>query len=352
MKRRIFAIILALSLALAAAAPVFAMSDATYSSDATLTNFINRFNNVVIKSGVTLTMKDFKPDPQGLEIYGSLTLEEGAKIVGNGQIIFARNALCSGLDMYYIVRGKEVKLNGTLADLVALFPQADYKPTFAYNGSTGHWYLYGNTFDADPFNPDAGGGSDRAEDNANRLKELGLFRGSDIGFELDRQPTRIEALVMLIRLLGKEAEAKAGTWTQPFTDIPAGHWAEKEIGYAYEHGLTAGIGGGLFGVTGADNRPMYASAQMFSTFCLRALGYSDDTQGGTDFTYAAATAAAEEHGLLSGEGDVTNFNRGVCVNMMEAALRQSMKNGDLLWHKLSGEGVFPAADYERLFVNR
>lgn len=40
------------------------------------------------------------------------------------------------------------------------------------------------------------------------LKTLGLFKGvSDTDFALDRAPTRIEAIVMLIRTLGKEEEA-------------------------------------------------------------------------------------------------------------------------------------------------
>jgi len=46
--------------------------------------------------------------------------------------------------------------------------------------------------------------TDLAED----LKELGLFKGvSDTDFALNRAPTRTEALVMLIRVLGKENEA-------------------------------------------------------------------------------------------------------------------------------------------------
>lgn len=39
---------------------------------------------------------------------------------------------------------------------------------------------------------------------ADALKDLGLFSGSDKGYELDRAPTRLEAGVMLVRLLGAE----------------------------------------------------------------------------------------------------------------------------------------------------
>ena len=45
------------------------------------------------------------------------------------------------------------------------------------------------------------------EEAAQYLKDLGLFKGvTDTDFDLKRAPTRLEALVMLIRLLGKEQD--------------------------------------------------------------------------------------------------------------------------------------------------
>ena len=56
------------------------------------------------------------------------------------------------------------------------------------------------------------------------LKELGLFQGaSETDFDLERAPTRVEAVVMLIRVLGREQEALSGSWTHPFADVP--EWA-------------------------------------------------------------------------------------------------------------------------------
>jgi hypothetical protein len=40
------------------------------------------------------------------------------------------------------------------------------------------------------------------------LKQLNLFQGTDSGFQLERAPSREEALVMFIRLLGEEGAAK------------------------------------------------------------------------------------------------------------------------------------------------
>ena len=59
------------------------------------------------------------------------------------------------------------------------------------------------------------------EELATDLKALGLFKGvSDTNFDLNREPTRVEALVMLIRILGKESEALSNNYRHPFTDVP------------------------------------------------------------------------------------------------------------------------------------
>ena len=81
---------------------------------------------------------------------------------------------------------------------------------------------------------------------ATDLKSLSLFKGvSDTDFDLDRAPTRTEAVVMLIRVLGKEAEALNGSWSHPFTDVSP--WADKYVGYAYEKGLAKGVSETQFG---------------------------------------------------------------------------------------------------------
>ncbi|NLV86083.1 MAG: hypothetical protein GX025_02515, partial [Clostridiales bacterium] len=58
-----------------------------------------------------------------------------------------------------------------------------------------------------------------SETKAAALKSLGLFQGvSDSDFALERTPTRTEALVMFIRLMGKEADALVGYYRHPFND--------------------------------------------------------------------------------------------------------------------------------------
>ena len=93
---------------------------------------------------------------------------------------------------------------------------------------------------------DEGGNIIRLEDancdpqaQAEMLQKLGLFMGTDNGFELDRAMTRAEAAAMLCRFLGGTAEAETGSWEHPFRDVPA--WADHAVGWLYQNKLTYGI---------------------------------------------------------------------------------------------------------------
>jgi len=101
----------------------------------------------------------------------------------------------------------------------------------------------------------------------------GLFSGSAGSFDLDSPLTRAQGVVMTLRLLGKEAEAKAGTADIAFSDVP--DWAKPYVAYAVQNGIASGLSADKFG---ADD-PM--SAAQFIAFTLRALGYKD----GEDFTW-------------------------------------------------------------------
>lgn len=157
--------------------------------------------------------------------------------------------------------------------------------------------------------------ADTAETQADALKVLGLFQGSDKGYELDRTPTRLEALIMLIRLSGKETEAiyPWEPYETPFTDIPTWEGAAEYIGYAYVNGLTDGVTETTF----APNEP--ANAQTFITYTLRALGYDSQTAWEQWETLAA------EAGLLVEGVDLNNFKRGDAVLISAAALNARVK---------------------------
>jgi len=180
----------------------------------------------------------------------------------------------------------------------------------------------------------------RETELAEDLKALGLFRGvSDTDFALSRAPTRAEALVMLVRILGKENEALSRGGKHPFLDVPS--WADKYVGYAYESKLTNGVSATKFG---SDRE---ASASMYITFVLRALGYSD--QNG-DFTWDNPFALARDVGILGGNPDVLKFLRGDVVLISYAALEAEVKGtGKTLAEKLIDAKVFTKAQYEKYY---
>lgn len=178
---------------------------------------------------------------------------------------------------------------------------------------------------------------------ADQLKDLGLFQGTEDGFELDRAPTRGEAATMLVRLLGKEAEAKELTYEAPFTDLD--DWQKPYVQYLYDNKLTNGA-------TETTFEPEEAcSAQMYTTFLLRALGYSDAAEG--DFTYDAAIDFGESIGLV----DYANCNESAFLRDHVAAMSLTALNTDVkgetetkLLEKLVADGAVDEAKAESLLT--
>ncbi len=167
------------------------------------------------------------------------------------------------------------------------------------------------------------------------LKQLGLFKGvSDTEFDLNRAPSRTEALVMLVRVLGKESEALNGNYTHPFTDVAS--WADKYIGYAYQNGLTKGVSATQFGSGNANS-------DMYLTFVLRALGYND---AAGDFSWDQPDTLASSVGILTADVDTSNFLRADVVLVSWAALDTKLKDGSqTLAAKLISAAAFTEMDY-------
>ena len=172
------------------------------------------------------------------------------------------------------------------------------------------------------------------------LKELNLFKGvSETNFDLNRAPTRVEALVMLIRVLGKEEEALASTSEHPFKDVPA--WADRYVGYAYSAGLTNGVSSTEFG-SGNVNCAMYL------TFMLRALGYSD--KNGADFTWDSPYNLASESHIFPLSVDENNFLRRDAAIISYCALSATMKNStNTLADTLISAGVFTREKFDNVY---
>ena len=73
--------------------------------------------------------------------------------------------------------------------------------------------------------------AETAEKQADALNEMGLFKGTDNGYDLENVPTRAQSSVMLVRFLGKEEEAMGLEYTAPFNDVA--DWAKPYIQYLW-----------------------------------------------------------------------------------------------------------------------
>jgi len=121
--------------------------------------------------------------------------------------------------------------------------------------------------------------------------EAQLLKGDGSGYGLDKPTTRMEGIIILIRLLGEEAEAqKLQASPCRFLDVP--NWAAGYANYADERGISKGVSADRFGTNDL------MTAQQFHTLLLRVIGY-DDASG--DFRWDNAVDKAENLGILSRE---------------------------------------------------
>ena len=174
----------------------------------------------------------------------------------------------------------------------------------------------------------------RFENCAETLNSLGLLLGDGTGFNLEAVPTRAQAGVMLIRLLGLEETALASEYNHPFTDVPA--WAEKYAGYLFESGLSKGVSETEFG---SNNN---CDVRMYTTFVLRALGY-DDAAG--DFRYEDAVSFGTMTGIVDpviADGDFMRDNMAA-ISYLGLFAQPKNRVADTLLDKLVAEGAVSAA---------
>lgn len=134
---------------------------------------------------------------------------------------------------------------------------------------------------------------------AEALYKLGLFRGNDVpygsGYDLESAPTRIQGLVMFLRLLGEEQYALSySEGSASFADVP--DWALPYVAYAYAKGYTKGQEINSQGQVVFGSEQLLASRD-YMTFLLRALGHSE----GVDFTWETAVSDAQALGVLTAE---------------------------------------------------
>ncbi len=158
-----------------------------------------------------------------------------------------------------------------------------------------------------------------AQQSAEALCQIGVFRGTDTGFELERAPKRSEAAVMLVRLYGAEEEAQAlfagGEISHPFED--GNTWAAPYLAWLYSRGLVKGVSETRYGVDAP------CRARDYALFLLRALGYQD----GVDFEWAGTEDFAVRCGFYEKTLFGGAFTRGDLARMTFLALQNPMASG-------------------------
>lgn len=183
---------------------------------------------------------------------------------------------------------------------------------------------------------------------ADALKAMGMFKGTGTGYgsgyDLEKVPTRIEGLIMFLRMVGEEQAALAYTGSTAFVDVP--DWCTRYVAYAYDKGYTKGVG------PNDKGQPCFGTSRTigageYVTFILRALGYADSGES-PDFAWDTALARAGQLGVLTaGEGTMLSgktFTRAQVAYLSFFTLTASMKDGGgtLLDH-LSALGALDGA---------
>ncbi len=173
---------------------------------------------------------------------------------------------------------------------------------------------------------------------ADAMNELGLFQGTNKGYELDNGLTRAQGTTLLVRMIGKEAEANANknTYVTPFTDVDT--WAAGYVGYAYTNGITNGISATAFG----SNQPM--TDYMFLTLTLRALGYSDSGENAL-YTWNNPYSLAYDLDLVKSAAADSAFTRADAVDVFWNALDVKINGTETtLADRLISQGIFTAEE--------
>lgn len=252
-------------------------------------------------------------------------------LAGQGQVAYSAGAVVDATD------GKVVPSGASLQTNHRYIVAEDTSAAFTVTSKTAVLDHQGGTFaysDATDYNA-----------MASALKTMHLFKGSFTGygqgFDLEATPTRLQALIMFIRVLGEEEQALAWTGTTPFTDIQKGSQAEKYVGYAYSMGYTNGYSTTQFKPAGAVN------ARQYTEFVLRAMGYSSSANTNLSDTLLRAQNAGV---LTSGEVEMLQldpFLRAELVYISYYALDAWMPDGrETLGDSLQDKGVFTSRERE------
>lgn len=251
-------------------------------------------------------------------------------LAGNVKVVFSSGTVVDVTD------GKEVASGTVLTahhkylvaeDTAAAFTVTSQTAVINYEGPCSFTYSSSTDYNA----------------MASALKQMNLFKGSYTGYgqgyDLEVAATRIQALIMFIRVLGEEQAALSWTGATPFTDIAHGSLSKHYVGYALEKGYTNGYTKTLF-------KPDQAvTANQYVEFMLRALGYSNSANTDLSNTLTRAQNAGVLTGGESAMLQSGTFLRAHLVYVSYYALDASLSgSAQTLRSKLLAAGVFTQSD--------
>ena len=254
-------------------------------------------------------------------------------LAGSGRVTYVEGAVIDATAGTVVPSGSALVVNHryiTAEDAAPVFTITSKTAVVDYQGQ------YSFTYSASPdYNA-----------MASALKTLHLFKGTFTGygegFDLEAVPTRLQALIMFIRVLGEKQQALAWSGTTPFRDIQPGSQAEQYVGYAYEKGYTNGYTATSFKPAGAVN------AYQYTEFVLRAMGYSSadntDLSGTLDHAVISGVLTDREAAALKTEA----FLRAQLVYISYYALDAQLPEDDwTLADTLMDLGVFTSGEWRQ-----
>lgn len=177
---------------------------------------------------------------------------------------------------------------------------------------------------------------------ANVLYELGLFKGTDSGYELDKTLTREQAVTILVRLLGEEKNVLDAEFDEVFTDVESNRWSYPYVMYCYENNITKGTGDDTF--SPEDE----VTAEQFVTLVMRLMGY-EDIEPDVALEESVYISMLNTEVVRELEKNA-NFLRDDMVYVVYRSLMCNMSDGTRLADFLAEKGVITEKEAEQFNV--
>lgn len=182
----------------------------------------------------------------------------------------------------------------------------------------------------------------KGEAEADKLYQMGIFRGTDVGYELEKMLTREESAALLVRLCGEENNISGEKFEEKFDDVSQERWSFPYVMYCYENKITNGTGEKTFSPTDA------VSAEQFTALILRLLGYvSAAPEDALNEAVEKKLFNSQEAQRLE-KSDV--FRRGDAVYIMYRCLMTKTAEGTILAEVLLKKGVITEAQVKEFDI--